>query len=125
MTRHRLLAALAITVGFVLAGCFGDSALGPCTLQVAVLHDGGGSTALTPPYMVGRAQRVIYSGDGWTQMNVELRGPLGSVTRGQLDAQSVRKRDQNGSQFDRPGTWQVRLSDPVSGCVREFAVESA
>ena len=53
-------------------------------------------------------------------MNVELLGPLGNVTRGQLDAQSVRKRDQNGFQFDRPGTWQVRLSDPVSGCVRSL-----
>ena len=121
MTRRKHLAALAITVSFVLAGCLGDSAVGPCTLRVAVLHEGGiGSTALTPPYRVGRTQRVIYSGDGWTQMNVERRGPLGNVTRGRLDA---REREL-GFQFDRPGTWQVRLSDPVSGCVREFAVQS-
>jgi hypothetical protein len=26
--------------------------------------------------------------------------------------------------LDRPGQWQVRLADPVAGCVREFALEA-
>ena len=88
---------------------------------------GGGSIALKPPYRVsvgrdGHPRGLVFSGDGWTQMTVEMLSPSGSETRVHVDRQEIRLRG-NEFQFPSPGQWQVRLSDPVSGCMQEFAVE--
>ena len=123
MSRQRPLAALAITVSFVLTGCFDDSAIGPCTLRVAISRNPGGTTALTPPYRVGMQESLNFSGDGWIEMNVVTRHESGFESGGQLDRQEISERNL-GFSFDRPGQWQVRISDRISGCSQEFAVEA-
>ena len=50
MTQYKVLAASAITAGFVLAGCFADSALGPCTVRISANEQG--KRVLEPPYTV-------------------------------------------------------------------------
>ena len=120
MTRHSLLAAGAITVGFVLAGCFDGLTVGPCTFRVST--EGLGSTALTPPYRVALERDLRFSGDGWTEMNVEARHTSGFETGGVITRQDMRE-GHTGISLDRPGQWQVQVSDRVSGCRQEFAVE--
>ena len=120
MSRHKLLAGLAITVGFVLGGCFDDLSVGPCSFRVST--DGLGGTALTPPYRVALERDLLFSGDGWTEMNVEARHTTGFETGGLITRQDMRE-GHMGISLDRPGKWQVRISDRVSGCRQEFVVE--
>ncbi len=118
--RRPRLAALAITVGFVLGGCSGDIAVGPCTFRVST--DGLGNTALKPPYRVSLKRDLRFSGDGWTEMKVEARNSSGVETGGVITRQDMRD-GLMGISLDRPGVWQLRISDRVSGCRQEFVVE--
>jgi hypothetical protein len=125
MTQHRLLATLAATVGIVLSGCFGDSALGPCTLQLTARDHG--QRVLEPPYRVhlGPASdpAVLYvSGTGWMQADIVLQHSSGYENGWQLTRQDI-DGNTTGFPINQAGRWQVRMSDPVSGCAREFAVE--
>ena len=126
----RVILVATLAAGFVLAGCFDSAALGPCTLRVSVVDlFSGRSTAVEPPYRVvvatpSRPSGLSLAGEGWTQMNVELRHPSGAVTNDQFSRQQVRLGDLSFVQFTSPGQSHVRLSDPVSGCVREFGVEA-
>ena len=125
MTRDKLLVALGITASFVLFGCFGDSAVGPCTLQVRDREQG--RRVLEPPYRVrlgpGSNPTVLFiSGTGWMQANVVLRHSSGFENNWQLTREDI-DRETTGFPVNRAGQWQVRVSDPVSGCVQEFAVE--
>ena len=125
MTQRKLLSASAITVGFVLAGCFGDSAVGPCTVQIKANEQG--ERVLEPPYRVrlgpGSNPTVLFvSGSGWMQANIVLRHDSGFENSWQLTRQDING-ETTGFPVNRAGQWQVRMSDPVSGCVQEFAVE--
>jgi hypothetical protein len=126
MTQHRLLTVLATTAGIVLSGCFGDSALGPCTLRITA-RDSGGQRVLEPPYEVrlGSASNpaVLYvSGTGWMQANIVLRHSSGYRNGWQLTRQDITQ-ETTGFPVNQAGQWQVRMSDPVSGCAQQFAVE--
>lgn len=123
MTQHKLLAALAATAGFFLAGCFGDSAVGPCTVQISEQ----GLNVLEPPYRVrlGPASDptvLFVSGTGWMQADIVLRHSSGYENSWRLTRQDIDGKT-TGFPVNQAGQWQVRLSDPVSGCVHEFAVE--
>ena len=125
MTQHKLLATSAVTVGFVLAGCFGDSVVGPCTLQIKVNEQG--HRVLEPPYRArlgpGSNPTVLFvSGSGWMQANIVLRHDSGYENSWQLTRQDITG-ETTGFPVNLAGQWQVRMSDPVSGCVQEFAVE--
>ena len=125
LTQYKLLNALAITAGFVLAGCFGGSAVGPCTLQIEANEKG--HRVLEPPYSVrlgpGSDPTVLYvSGTGWMQANIVFRHSSGYENSWQLTRQDITG-NTTGFPVNRAGQWQVRMSDPVSGCVHEFAVE--
>ena len=125
MRERAILLAITAAIAVIVAGCFGDAAVGPCTLRVGILHGGGGGGGdfLEPPYRVGLPPDTLtFSGLGWSQMNIELRSETGQVENYQLDRQQARNRGAS-IPFDRPGQWQVRISDPMSGCRREFAVE--
>jgi hypothetical protein len=118
-------ALLAITAGFVLSGCFGDSAVGPCTLQVKTSEQR--LRVLEPPYRVplgtGSDPTVLFvSGTGWMQARIVFRHSSGYENGWQLTRQDM-DGETTGFPVNRAGQWQVRLSDPVSGCVQEFAVE--
>ena len=91
MTQYKLHAASAITAGFVLAGCFADSAVGPCTLQLKANEQG--TAVLEPPYRVrlgtGSDPTVLFvSGTGWMQANIVL--PTQLWLRERLAADSTR-----------------------------------
>ena len=125
LTPYRLRNALAITVAFVLAGCFADSAIGPCTLQIKANEQG--HRLLEPPYRVrlgpGSDPTVLYvSGTGWMQANIVFRHSSGYENSWQLTQQDITG-NTTGFPVNRAGQWQVRMSDPVTGCVQEFAVE--
>ena len=125
MTQYKLLSALAITIGFVLAGCFADSAVGPCTLQIEANESG--HRVLEPPYSVrlgpGSDPTILYvSGTGWMQANIVFRHSSGYENSWQLTRHDITG-NTTGFPVNRAGQWQVRMSDPVSGCVQEFAVE--
>jgi len=125
MAQYRLHAASAITAGFVLAGCFADSAVGPCTLQIKANEQG--QRVLEPPYRVrlgtGSDPTVLFvSGTGWMQANIVFRHSSGYENGWQLTRQDI-IRETTGFPINQAGQWEVRLSDPISGCVREFAVE--
>ena len=125
LTQYKLLNALAITVGFVLAGCFADSAVGPCTLRIKANEQG--QRVLEPPYRVrlgpGSDPTVLYvSGTGWMQANIVFRHSSGYENSWQLTQEDITG-NTTGFPVNRAGQWQVRMSDPVSGCVQEFAVE--
>ena len=47
------------------------------------------------------------------------------LTRENIEANALMRdtNDARGLSLDDPGQWQVRLSDPVSGCVSAFMVE--
>ena len=125
MSQHKLHAASAITVGFVLAGCYADSALGPCTLQIMARDDG--QRVLEPPYQVqlGSASDptvLFVSGTGWMQANIVLRHSSGYENGWQLTRRDIIE-ETTGFSVNQAGQWQVQLSDPVSGCARAFAVE--
>ena len=82
---------------------------------------------LEPPYSVrlGPASEptaLIFSGTGWTQMNVELRHGAAFEKDDQLTRLEIIE-ESSGFTLDRLGQWRVRLSDPVTGCAQEFAVE--
>ena len=126
MTQRKVLAVLGFTASFVLTGCSEYSAAGPCTLRVG-RFDGGGSDALTPPYRISAAREgeftgLVFSGGGWVEMDVQLVSPAGEATTQHLDELEVRQRIGQFT-FDSPGQWHVQISDPVSGCLREFPVE--
>lgn len=125
MTQYKLFDALAITVGFVLAGCFADSAVGPCTLRIEANEQG--HRVLERPYRVrlgaGSDPTVLYvSGTGWMQANIVFRHSSGYENSWQLTQQDING-NTTGFPVNRAGQWQVRMSDLVTGCVQEFAVE--
>ena len=125
MTQHKLLATSAITVGFVLAGCFADSVVGPCTLQIKANEQG--HRVLEPPYRVrlgpGSDPTVLFvSGTGWMQANIVFRHSSGYENGWQLTRQDIND-ETTGFPVNLAGQWHVRMSDPVSGCVQQFAVE--
>jgi hypothetical protein len=125
LTQYKLLKALAITIGLVLAGCFADSALGPCTVQISANEKG--KRVLEPPYTVrlgpGSDPTVLYvSGSGWMQADIVLRHSSGYENSWQLTQEDITG-NTTGFPVNQAGQWQVRMSDPISGCVQEFAVE--
>ena len=125
MSQHKLHTASAITVGFVLAGCYADSALGPCTLQLKASEQR--QRVLEPPYKVqlGSASDptvLFVSGTGWMQANIVLRHSSGYENGWQLTRQDITE-ETTGFPVNQAGQWQVQISDPVSGCARAFAVE--
>ena len=45
--------AIVVAKAFIVAGCFGDSAVGPCTLRIAAFEHGRRTERfLDPPYSV-------------------------------------------------------------------------
>src|SRR6185503_233267 len=114
LTPYKLLNALAITVCFVLAGCFADSAIGPCTLQIKANEQG--HRLLERPYRVrlgpGSDPTVLYvSGTGWMQANIVFRHSSGYENSWQLTQQDITG-NTTGFPVNRAGQWQIRMSDP-------------
>ena len=56
------------------------------------------------------------------QADIVFRHSSGFENGWQLTRQDI-KNETMGFPVNRAGQWQVRMSDPVSGCVQEFAVE--
>ena len=107
---------------------------GTCTLTISA-DEQGVVRVLQPPYSVRLGPRadpldrrgidppaLIFSGTGWTEMNVEARHTSGFKTGGLITRQDMRE-GHMGISLDRPGQWQLRISDRVSGCRQEFVVE--
>ena len=99
---------------------------GDCTLA---LHDFEG-VPLEPPYEVPMVSDVLggeataevqYVAEGWGPTTVETVDPAADRASAEFGADSFNE-DLNRSVFDRPGTWQVRVSD-TNGCMAAFAVE--
>ena len=125
---------IAVAIVFIVAGCLGASAPRPCTLKVSA-DEQGVRRVLEPPYKAHLVTAtgpvvLLLSGAGWSQMDVTLRNGSGpersnQLTRENIEANALMRdtNDARGFSLDGPGQWQVRLSDPVSGCVSAFTVE--
>jgi hypothetical protein len=68
------------------------------------------------------AAEVQYEADGWGATTVETTDPDGAGASTPMSSDF--NEDVDKSTFDRPGTWQVRLSDP-EGCEAAFTVDVA
>ena len=125
--------ALTVGLGLGVVACaglplpLGNTAVGPCTLKVTA-DERGQWRVLQPPYRVRVGPRneptaLIFSGTGWTQMDVRLEQHGSGVTNGGTLTQEDVLGETTGFSLDHPGRWQVRLSDDVSGCMHEFVVD--
>ena len=86
-----------------------------------------GQRVLERPYRVrlgpGSNPTVLYvSGTGWMQANIVFQHSSGYENSWQLTQQDITG-NTTGFPVNQAGQWQVRMSDPVTGCVQEFAVE--
>jgi len=134
LTLRRVLGVSGL-VGLTLAGCFGGSgiAAGPCTLKVSADEQGVWRELEQPPYTVhlgtpatqvnNGPSALIFSGTGWQGMAVLLRHISGEQSSGRLTRQDVTG-ETTGVPLTRVGQWEVRLSDPLTGCRREFTLEA-
>jgi len=107
---------------------------GTCTLTISA-DEQGVVRVLQPPYSVRLGPRadpldrrgidppaLIFSGTGWTEMNVELMHQgLDLPRKGRLTLRTITDGSRRFT-VEFSGQWQARLSDRVSGCVREVVV---
>lgn len=133
MTRTNALLGGVLFLSLAVVGCFGGSAvgIGPCTLRVTA-DEQGQWRVLEEPYSVRMSRpdqvpshghtALIFSGTGWHQMEVVLRHASRTSNTGRLTSQDIQG-ETTGFPLDQPGTWEVQLSDEVTGCRRAFAVE--
>lgn len=64
---------------------------------------------------------IQYEAEGWGPTTIETVNPAGARASAAFGADTFNE-DLNGSVFDRPGTWQVRVSD-TNGCTAAFTIE--
>ena len=108
---------------------------GTCTLTISA-DEQGVVRVLQPPYSVRLGPRadpldrrridppaLIFSGTGWTEMNVELMHQgLDLPRKGRLTLRTITDGSRRFT-VEFSGQWQARLSDRVSGCVQEVVVK--